>query len=254
MVRQQSTSLRSVVFAGLALVASAAAFAAAFYLLDGTSIVSDLLAHGMSYAPSHKVAASTEPTANTLQLPQGMDEDYVLQIWQEQIDSQELIGHLVDGDIKSMTINSVNKSSTEATIDVSVRLSDRSSVFGSIGFIRLGNLWYVSFVSHKTDERIISPQDRWPSISDIDVPLMNAILKSQGLSQAVFDEYLAGTVYKIDFTRVRKGVNTVTLDAAMHEKHGIGRARIIAIEKVVDGKTCWFLARFIKVGDEPLKK
>lgn len=254
MAKQQSTSLNAVLLTGLLFVLSLVAFMAAFYFFDGPSVVSDLIGGNNPFATGERPASSSDVTSSALSLPDGMDDRYALQLWQEQVDSQYMIGRLVNGDIKSLSITDVETSSAEATISISARVADGTTVSGILGFRRFGDAWYIAYVSRRNDYRVMAESDELPDVSSIDVPLMNTILEQQGASQAVFKEYLAGGVYSIDLTGIRKGASTVSIDATMNENHGKGLARIVAIRRVHDGKTLWFLARFVKLGDAPLER
>lgn len=251
MVEQQSTPSRSVLFAALALAMSAAAFGAAFYYLDGFSLVSEVIAglRGSSVAPVTP-SASSEST-RSLDLPQGMPEEFALQIWQEQVDSQYMIGRLVEGELEQLSLSEVETSSTEASMAVSARMSDGSSVNGTLGFRRFGEHWYVAFASHERGERIMTDEESRATLDEVDVALLNTIIDEQDDSQPVFGEYIDGTVYSINIDEVRPGPNTVTIDATMNEEHGTAQAQIVAIRHEIAGEQHWFLARFTKTGHDP---
>lgn len=249
MVEQQSTSRRTVWLAALAVVLAASAFGVAFYLFDGVTLVTELLAGEAGDPP-----AVTQPPAtpsDRLVLPQGMSEEFALRLWQEQIDSQELIGRLVEGDITRLDISKVASDTNEATLTVTVTLSDKTKVPGVIGLRKFGDEWYVAFASQRRDGKIARPTSELPELEDIDIALLNTIFDQQQRSQEVISEYLGGIVTSLTLEDPTPGPNTVTLAVEMQETHGEGYARIVAIKSEKAGRPLWFLARFTKTGHDP---
>lgn len=251
MGEQQSTSRRPVLIAGLVFVVAAAAFGAAFFFLDGTAFVTDV----MNGKNPFKDAAAERPagrnTTSGLTLPQGMPEEFALRLWQEQVESQYMIGRLVDGDVETLRISRVESSSAEASMSVTVKMTDGTSTSGVIGLRRFGDEWYLAFASARSDGRIERPSSPLPSLDEVDVALLQAILAEQDDSQSVLSEYIAGTVRSINIDEVKPGPNTATINVTMNEDHGQGLAQIIAIQSQYMGKPHWFLAKFTKTGDIP---
>lgn len=249
MVEQQGTSRRTVVLAALAVVLAAAAFGVAFYLFDGVALVTELIAGEAGDPPAVSQPPATPD--DRLVLPQGMTEEFALRLWQEQIDSQELIGRLVEGDISRLDISKVASDTNEATLTVSVTLSDKTKVPGVIGLRKFGDEWYVAFASQRRDGKIVRPIGDLPTVEDVDIALLNTILDQQQQSQEVISEYLGGTVTSLTLEKPTPGPNTVTLAVEMQETHGEGYARIVAIKSEKAGRPLWFLARFTKTGHDP---
>lgn len=249
MVEQQSTSRRTVWLAALAVVLAAAAFGVAFYLFDGVTLVTELLAGETGDPPS-----VTQPPATSddkLVLPEGMPEEFALRLWQEQIDSQELIEKLVSGDVSRLDISKVTSDTDVATLTVDVRLTDKTTVPGVIGLRKFGDAWYVAFASQRRDGKIARPTSDLPEPEEVDIALLNTILDQQQQSQEVISEYLGGIVTSLTLEDPTPGPNTVTLAVEMQETHGEGYARIVAIKSETAGRPRWFLARFTKTGHDP---
>ena len=249
MAEQQSASRRTVLLASFAVALATAAFGVAVYLFDGVALVGDLIA-GEGDAPP----AATQPPATSseeLVLPTGMPEEFALRLWQEQIDSQDLIEKMVSGDVTQLDISQVTSDTDVATLTINVRLTDKTSVPGIIGLRKFGGEWYVAFASQRRDGRIARPTSELPAVDDVDVALLNTILEQQQQSQDVISEYLSGGVTRVVLENPTPGPNTVTLDAEMQEDHGEGYARIVAIKSEVNGQPLWFLARFAKTGHDP---
>lgn len=251
MGEQQSTSRRGVLLAGVAVVFAATTFAAAFYLFDGAALIQDLFASGNTVQTPSSPPATPATQTDRLALPTGMPEEFALRMWQEQIDSQEMITRLVNGDITALTIRSVDAGDDEATLTVSARLADQTNVPGVIGMRRFEDQWYVAFATAKRNGRIERPSGKLPARSDVDLELLNTIFEQQGMSQPVIGEYLEGIVSRITMDEIRPGPNTTTIGVTMHEDHGLGFAQIVAIQREIGGKPHWFLARFTKTGHDP---
>lgn len=251
MGEQHAASLKNLLFAGIAVVFSAMAFGAAFFILDGAAIIDDLLGGSVSGSSVSAPERPAQPAASELQLPEEMSEEFALRLWQEQVDSQKMITKLVSGELTELTISRVETSSSEAALSITAVLDDGTKVPGEIAFRRFGDSWYVSHISAVRDGRSMKPDTPLPARDEVDVPLLNTIFSEQDQSRSVIDEYLTGEVYRITMDRVIPGPNTATIEVTMHEGHGTGYARIVAIEQEIDGKPHWFIARFVKTGHDP---
>lgn len=267
MVQQPGTSRRSVAFAAVFLVFAFAAFSAAFYLFDGAGYLAPvfdqaigLMAFKNPSQPSSPAKVSTEP--DKLQLPAGMTEEFALRLWQEQIDSQPMIERLINGEVASLKIEKVEKRGDEARLRCLVKMSDGTTTPGVIGFRRLGDNWYVAYASRERQRATgggadgggagdgAPPSGPLPDLDDVDVELLSTMVREQIKSQSVIDEYLAGIVKEVFIEEVVPGPQTVTMTIEMDETHGDGYARLIAIKSDEADAREWFLARFIKTGDE----
>lgn len=248
MNQQPSTSHRSVAFAAFFLVLTLGLFAGAFYFLDGASYVADLI------GTSGDTTATTPPTASEpqgLQLPDGMSQEFALRIWQEQVDSQEMIGRLVSGEIASLRIDRVEKSDDSATLHCTVRHKDGADVEGIIVVRRFGENWYVSYATAGRDGATPPPTTPLPQASAVDTQLLSAIIAENIKSQDVLGEYLDGIVKEVFVDAINPGPSTTTLEIEMDETHGQGFANLVAIERDYKGQSMWFLASFTKTGHNP---
>lgn len=259
MSQQLSTSRRPVMLAAMFLIVAAAAFAGAFYALDGPRLVMpayrvalDLIA---SVTPPGKADGRETPVAtpaeatSAIEVPPGMPSEFALRLWQEQIDSQPLIERLIEGEVAALDINDVVIEGERAKLIVSVTFGDGTKVPGVIGLTRYSGSWYVGFVSAQREGVTPGPGDsRLPQVSDVDVPLLNTVIQQQAKSKGVLDEYVGGIVKGVEIGDINRGPSTVTLDLEMNETHGDAYAQLVVIRKELDGKPNWFLARFTKTG------
>ncbi len=162
MNQQQNNPKRSVGVPVLIALLAIAAFAAAFYLLDGMSLVEDILggdvvaqepasstpASGTTQA-AEQVAEETAPSG--LVLPDGMTEEFALRIWQEQIDSQANIMRLVSDEVARIVITNVTQDGDEAVLDITAEFRDDTSAPGKLGMRKFGENWYFAYVSGMRD-------------------------------------------------------------------------------------------------------
>ncbi|MDP2182300.1 MAG: hypothetical protein Q8K99_07000 [Actinomycetota bacterium] len=258
MTQQQASPKPSLARAAIILVLALAAFAAAFYFLDGMSLVEDLL--GGSETTNNLIPAKPTETTETatLRLPPGMTEEFALRIWQEQIDSQANILKLVDGQVESMTVSKVTQSGDRATLDIAAQFSDGTSAPGQLGMRSFGGKWYFAYVSGMRRGESggladdvgsgagVEPTSAVPAVADVDVPLVNTILEQQATSSAVLEEYATGAVKSVRVADRVVSAGTVTLDIVMNESHETGYGQIVLISKQFDGETHWFVAKFTK--------
>lgn len=252
MGEQQSTSRLSIVLSGLAVVITAAAFTGAFYYFDGVSVVTGLLraSTGAQTQPGHRVSSATSETAPP-RLGVDIPTEFGLRLWQEQVDSQVMIGRLINGDFESMRVTRVESSSAEATLTLEIKLREGPRAKGVLGLRRFEDAWFVAFATLERNGRTPRPSGPLPDVSEVDMAVLNTMFEQQYGGASVIEEYLNGGVKELTFEKPQRGPNTVTIDAAMHEVHGTGYAQVVAVEHSISGKPYWFLVRFKKTGHDP---
>lgn len=252
MSQQLGTSRLPVALATFFLVAAFGAFAASFYLYDGVTLVADYIDSAFTSATADTSRPATGTVdAEQLVLPDGMPEEFALRLWQEQLDSQEMIGRLVSGEVKSLRVDRINRKDDDATLFVTVRTHDGEQVSGAIGLRRYSDDWYIAGVGALRDGEVSAPQSPLPKVEDVDIPLLNTMIAENMKSQNVIDEYLEGVVREVVIEDIAAGPQTVTMAVEMNESHGEGYANLVAIQEEIDGRAAWFLARFTKTGHNP---
>lgn len=257
MNQQPSTSRSSVALAGVFVVLALMAFGAAFYIFDGAGIVLDAYetaVAALSPQPTPEPQAPPKSQEATLVLPAGMPREFALRLWQEQVDSQDMIAKLREGDVTSLKVAGVEKSSDQAKLNVVVTLKDGSSAPGIIGFRRFGDQYFVAYATSDRGTLAGKPDSDLPAIEDVDVELLNTILAEQVKSKANIDEYLAGRVMQVNIEAVKPGPNTATVEVEMDEDHEEGYADVVLIKSGEAREELWFIAKFLKTGSEPLKQ
>jgi hypothetical protein len=258
MVEQQSNPKRSVTLAAVFTLLAVVAFAAAFYLLDGMSLVEEYLAGPDVVADDERDPGSETPgspvDADTLRLPEGMTEEFALRMWQEQIDSQANIVRLAEGDVSYIEFAGVDREGDSAILGITAGFTDGTSAQGKLGMDLIGEKWYFQWVSGlRGDGEAPPPDTPLPSVEDVDVAVLNTILEQQADSEATLREYAEGVVTKVRVEDVVRGPDTVTLHIEMEENHDhSGFGEVVLISKEIDGRKLWFVARFTKQGEKPL--
>lgn len=256
-MEKQSAPRRTIVLAALVVFLTAAAFVAAFYVFDGASVVSDGYASARRYvegwleqdaAPS--VPSTTTPSA-TLRLPPGMPEEFALRLWQEQVDSQDNITRLVEGEVAALDIDKVVVDGDDADLDVTATLKSGGSVSGVLRMKRFDDVWYVASLSGlDSDPSAAGRQTPLPSVDQVDVRLLNTLIAEHQKSAEITQEYIDGKVSRVAVDAIKQGVETTEISIAMSEDHEESSARLIAIRSSAKGAPIWFLARFVKTGSD----
>lgn len=252
MSQQLGTSRLPVALATFFLVAAVGAFGASFYIYDGVALVADYVDSAFSVG-TPEVAQPTTGTvdATRLVLPDGMPDEFALRLWQEQLDSQEMIGRLVSGEVKSLRVDRINRKGEDATLFVTVRSDDGEQISGAIALKQYSDDWYIAGVSALRGGEVSTPQSPLPKVEDVDIPLLNTMIAENKKSQSVIDEYLSGNVRQVVIEDINLGPKTATMAVEMEEGHGDGYANLVAIQEEIDGRAAWFLARFTKTGHNP---
>ena len=272
MAKQQADPTRAktgVRIAALVTVIAIIAFGAAFYILDGVAIVCDVLGiengaiAGDGPDASDSSTGTPEPDAQVLNLPEGMPEEFALRIWQEQIESQTNISRLANGEVEGFVIGKVTREGDTATLDIRVSFADETSAAGKMGMRRFGGQWYVAYVSGMRRGETggmaddvgegsgSAPETPLPDLEEVDIGVLNTILDQQFRSAGPLEEYATGAINSVTVVNVTEGPGTFTLQLEMDEDHEIGNGEIVILEKEIDGKPHFFIARFTKQGGTP---
>lgn len=248
MSQQLSTPRRTVAVAAAFVVVSLILFGVAFWVFGGMRYVepviaqiSSLLARQPSTSP--EVTSPPESEPSELSLPKGMPEDFALRLWQEQLDSQEVIGRLVAGEIASLELTGVEQDGDEAAIGLVARSKDGAAMRGKMGLRRYDDVWYASWVTAERDGSAPPPSTDLPGLEDIDVDVLNAVLAEQRKSRPVSDQMVDGSIMKLTVDSIDRGPQTATIHLSV-TGGSVRKADLVVIEQEVGGTTYQFLARF----------
>lgn len=235
---------RGLLLATALLALAAGLFAAAFYFYDGVTVVKNLIAGagGLSTMPSKPEPAVA---AAALSLPDGMPEEFALQVWSEQLDSQRVIRPLAEGEIYSLRIAKVTVDGKRATLTGTLVFKDGTKLPGAIGMRLYGDTWYISYVSGaSTASERQQHTDSLPRVADVDVALLNTVIAEQKKSRGVAQDIVDGRIVELRAGAVRTGLNTATIPLTMLGSSKERTGELIAIRTGSGGEEAWFVARF----------
>jgi hypothetical protein len=254
------------VLAFLLLIVMVAAFAAAFYEYGGTEIVAGLLRSapfgllGGSSTPAATVATSTPSAAATF--PPGVDEAFAKRVYLEQLESEVNIQKLVNGEVTKFTYGKVDRTGSDAVIQIRAYFKDGSSAPGVVGLASKQGKWFVAYVagratagttglastvSRRVNEN--SPQRRKQMAeAKVDIDVVLAMLQQQVSSQDTLANLVNSDYSVMTVEKVTPGQGTATVEVSLVPKSGSPeKAQLICITKQVDGKDTWFITTFRKV-------
>lgn len=270
-VADMQKSSSPVAAASALFILAAAALAYAIYYVGGVTGARELLATvpyeriiadvSAVFRLESRDGSSDDSASPELELPKGMTRQFALRLWQEQIDSQKNVRHLVEGDMESIDVGEASYEGTSGEVLLTVRFKDGSSASGRLVFSEIGDAWYVSHISGIAAEEGLSrdtrestggpPTTPLPPLEDVDVGLLNTMIEEQRQSQAVFRDYLEGNVQRIVVKSIDRGPGTTSINVEMIEVAHNAEARIVAISDSSNTAAPWFLARFQKLRETP---
>ena len=264
MTEQQGNPRTSVALAIVLVVVAILAFAAAFYFLDGYSLVEGLLgstsvqaADGSSGTEATGSApVPPEPAAESLVLPDGMPEEFALRLWQEQVDSQKNVRKLLSGEVTELTVTGRESSEDVSVLSVQAEFADGTSAPGTVGMRRFGDIWYFAYVTgmRRVPTNGIadsvsegdggSSSTPLPSIDDVDVALLNTMIAQQGASAEITERYANGAVKSVTVRGTQPGTNSQAIDVEMSDASTTVSGQVIGLVSSEDTGEMWFVARF----------
>jgi hypothetical protein len=263
MTEQQGNPKRTVALAIVLFIVAVGAFGAAFYLFDGYALVQEMVGGETVEAvdgPGNAAETTSQVATDTLTLPEGMSEEFALRLWQEQVDSQENIQKLFQGEIEQFEITGTTQNGDEAVLDIVADFSDGTSAPGRMLMRRFGTVWYFAYVSGLRERDTggsadtvgsggAEPSTPLPRIEDVNIEILNTMLAEQARSASVTEEYASGNVVAVRVADTESGPQTATLRIEMTELDETATGSVIALQDQADGKEMWFIARFTR--DDP---
>lgn len=248
MTSRPGTNRGPIIIAGALLGVAATLFGAVFYLYDGVSVATELLSRITSSPVS---VGKTEPAsaAEVLRLPAGMSQEFALNVWQGQADSQRAIAPLAEGKVDRLEIEEVDIAGELAAVNGTLVFKDGVRAPGVIGLHRFDEVWYVAYVStNRATTEAEQMQTPAPDLADVDVDLLNTIIAEQAKGKAISQDIVDGKIDVLSAGTVRKGPNTATIPLTMRVGDVRRPAELIAISSEYAGNAVWFLARFNETG------
>lgn len=163
-------------------------------------------------------------------------------MYREQLQSQEQIVRLVDGEVSSVAIGSPAASASRANIPLSVSYKSSSPVSGTMTLLNTDGLWYFSSISAGGGSAAVAKP------RTVDSGVVNTITRQQADPdcQLLMEEGLVeGGFRSARVDGVSKGAGTATVNVTL-QGGSLDRkaARFVLISKTENGKKYWFLTRF----------
>jgi hypothetical protein len=184
-------------------------------------------------------------------------------IYAEQIESQENLDKLADGDVRSVDIDSVNVDKDDALVNVTINFADGTSAPGGIRFLRVDGVWYFRTITGLRSEKTggdadavglgrvvpqpIDPDKKLAQVGVIapDEGVLRTLATQQLVSQPVFRDLMAGEYERYTVGRPVAGPDTFTIPVViMGSEESTISAEIVLIAKTVESHDRLFLTTF----------
>ena len=254
---EPSAAPRRLLVALVALLVALALFAAAFVYVGGVDGVTSLLAG--QFGASGPAVATRNPSASV----GATDLAAAKLVYAEQIESQDNIDRLADGDIASFSVDSTQSDETSAIVQITVKFKDGTTAPGAMRFVRSGQLWYFTTISGlrlgatggmadsvnssqsiasttTVDEKLASV-----GVEEPDAAVLKTIAQQQIVNQPLARDLIAGEYKWYTLGKPVAGPDTFTIPV----KYGSSTestlgASIIVIAKDIEGEDTLFITTF----------
>lgn len=244
-----------------------AAFAVAFYYLDGAGYASGLLASVLAPAPSTPVSpvasvpASEATSPAGLKLPAGVDEAFARHMYVEQLQSEMNIQKLVGGEVAEFTMSAATTVAGGTELPIRATFKDKTSGGGVLGLEQKDGKWFFVFIAGRRTGKTGGQADTVNSNGNegfatdhtplgskpVDDAVLNTILAEQVKNQEVLAAVVAGTFTKLKIDSATPGQGTATLGITLTGPNSASmKGRILCISKSIDGTDTWFVTSFSK--------
>lgn len=257
---QASAPRRSrVMLAVILLVVAVATLAAVVYLTDGVSLVSGLFGG----KPSPGAAAPPAAVATATATVDPNDLEAAKLTYAEQIESQENIDRLADGDLKAFTVDSVKSGADAALVRITAEFRDGTRAPGALRFVRKDQRWYFTTItglreaetggiadetnSAKSISPTVTADQKLAAvgITEADKDVLRTIAEQQVANQSVIRDLLSGEYKNYALAKPVIGSSTFTIPVTIGGggETTVG-AKIVVIAKNIEGKDRVFITTF----------
>lgn len=166
--------------------------------------------------------------------------DQAARMYWEQVASQEQIGKLVRGEVRSVAFASVAVSGDTATVPLTVTYSDGSSISGRMVLRKYGTAWYFSSIARSGNPLTVTTG------KSADLGVVSTIVNQQATNQDIVSGIVGGTYKACAINGVSTGSGTATVRITLSGSAAPVAGRITCISKVIDGTKTWFITSFAK--------
>lgn len=244
-------------------VAALGAFVWALFFAGGLDAITGVYqkyAAGNPAVKSPSVSVATSDTAVRITKEQLAAAKYV---YAEQIESQENLDMLADGDVRSVDIDSVDVNQDAALVNLTVHFEDGTSALSGIRFLRVDGVWYFRTITGLRSEKTggdadavglgrvvaqpIDPDTKLAQVGVVapDEGVLRTLATQQLASQPVFRDLMAGEYERYTLGKPVVGPDTFTIPVViMGSKESTISAEIVLIAKTVESHDRLFLTTF----------
>ncbi len=176
--------------------------------------------------------------AATLKLPEGVSRDLAYTMYGEQVDSADSIGELVDGRIEGFEVLKTDVTSTTATLDLRVTLTNGITRSGVMNLAQAGDAWY--FESIARTGATYEPGFE----SEPDIGVLNTMLAEQSQNSTLTAQLADGTFDAVTVGTPKKGYRSTTIPVTFTGAGGTAKGTVTAVKRIQDGRAQWFVVSF----------
>lgn len=186
--------------------------------------------------------------------PEGVTEDFALQVWGEQAASYRSLGSLADGRVVSASIDSVEQGSGRASANLTVRFKDGSSGQGVVVFGQRGGKWYFQQLVGKGsdssggDASVLGTRGnttpQLASPDQVDMGLLKAMLNEMADNQKILSGIIDGTFKSIEVVDTSSTNDGAAVDIRLTDGQTPVAGRILMTRVQREGQDLWFVTSF----------
>lgn len=236
---------------------SLALFGGVFYYIGGLPTAMNLISQVW---PGVLGAGPAQPTAEATVTVDAAAIAAAKMTYAEQIESQQSLLRLADGDVESFKVDSVKSLKDTALVDITARFRDQTSAPGQMRFVRKGGLWYFVTITGlrtattngmadfvNTEESIAptgTPEERLAEVGveKPDQGVLQTIAQQQVINQPVVNELLAGEYDWYELGTPVAGSRTFTIPVSFGGSEGTtSTGRLVMLDVHVEGKDRVFI-------------
>jgi hypothetical protein len=176
--------------------------------------------------------------AATLKLPEGMSRDFAYTMYGEQVDSAQSIGELVGGSMKRFEVLDSDVTSTTASLDLRVTLTNDTTRSGVMNLAKVGDTWYFKSIWRTDRPDAVGFED------EPDIGVLNTMLAEQSENSDLISRLVDGEFDAVAVGTPKKGYRSKDIPVTFS---GVGepvKGTVTAVKRIQDGRAQWFVVSF----------
>jgi len=197
---------------------------------------------GAATTPPASTTTTTSGSGGAAASELGIPDEALEQMYKEQLQSQENLKRLVDGEVTTLELGTADVSGDTAYVPVTVSFTDGTRLSGQLHLERFSGKWYFySIRANATRSDDVSYPD------GIDEDVVSTIVEQQATDAS--QDYINRAILQGGFdsgqiSAVKKGSGTakveLTLSGGPMDQE---KSQFVLVRKVAEGSTYWFVAR-----------